>query len=72
MHIWTDLPELSLIEALQKWLNLHFWPEQSYTNKFGKKWQLRLIMQHTVTLLAKVFSKPGIRHNPAIRTNNTK
>ena len=47
MHIWTDIPELSLIEALQKWLNLHFGLEQSCTNKFCKKWQLRFIMQHT-------------------------
>ena len=28
MHIWMDIPELSLIEALQKWLNLHFRLEQ--------------------------------------------
>ena len=26
-----------------------FGPEQSYTNKFGKKRQLRFIMQHTVS-----------------------
>jgi hypothetical protein len=36
MHIWTDIPELSLIVALQKWLNLHFGLEQSCTNKFCK------------------------------------
>jgi hypothetical protein len=34
---------------LQKWLNLHFGPEQSCTNKFRKKRQLRFIMQHTVS-----------------------
>ena len=50
MHIWIAIPELLLIQALQKWLNLHFGPEQSYTNKLHRKRQLRFIMQHTVTL----------------------
>ena len=33
---------------LAKWLNFHFGPEQSYTNRLHKKRQLRFIMQYTV------------------------
>jgi hypothetical protein len=33
---------------LAKWLNFHFGPEQSYTNRLHRKRQLRFIMQHTV------------------------
>ena len=37
MHIWMVIPKLLLMQTLQKWLNLHFGPEQSCTNKFCKK-----------------------------------
>ena len=60
MHIWMAIPELLLIQALQKWLNLHFGPEQSCTNKFRKKQQLQFIMQHTVIHMCVFYICHGL------------
>ena len=48
-YVFTVGSFSALKSLLEKWLNFHLGPEQSHTNKIYKKWQLRFIMQHTVT-----------------------
>ena len=70
-YVFTVGSFSALKSLLEKWLNFHLGPEQSHTNKFCKKWQLRFIMQHTVKQLGEIWVKisGSIYKNVKLDTN---